>query len=150
MPLSTLEEIRDVLQHRRKHCRDLLELSLRQHQFIDASDYAQLMSTLAQKQRILGRLDEVKRRYPELSRQWSALRGSGLPALRTDCESLIAETEAILAKLLESEKCGTDRLSERREATRRQLEAVTQGVRVNQLYADTSPTLNHRFLNTNG
>ncbi len=150
MSLSTLEEIREVLQQRRKHCRDLLELSRRQHQFIDASDYTQLMSTLAQKQRILGRLDEVKRRYPELSRQWTALRDSGVPALRTDCEALIAETEAILAQLVESEKQGTDRLSERREATRRQLEAVSQGVHVNQVYADTSPTLNHRFLNTNG
>src|SRR5580700_6975679 len=52
MSLSTLEEIRDVLQHRRKHCRDLLELSLRQHRIIDAADYTQLMSTLAQKQQI--------------------------------------------------------------------------------------------------
>jgi FlgN protein len=150
MALLTLEEIRDVLQHRRKHCRDLLELSQRQHQFIDAGDYTQLMSTLAQKQRILGRLDEMKRRYPELSRQWTALRDSGLPTTRNDCESLIAETETILAELLESEKLGTEHLSERREATRRQIEAVSQGVHVNQVYADTSPTLNHRFLNTNG
>jgi hypothetical protein len=150
MPLSTLEEIRDVLMHRRKHCRDLLELSRRQHQFIESADYTQLMATLAQKQRILGRLDEVKRRYPELSQQWGALRESGLPRLRTDCESLIAETESILAELLASEKTGTDRLAERRESTRRQLEAVSQGMHVNQVYADTSPTLNHRFLNTNG
>jgi hypothetical protein len=150
MSLSTLEEIRDVLQHRRKHCRDLLELSLRQHRFIDAADYSQLMSTLAQKQRILGRLDEVKRRYPELSRQWTLLRDTGLPTIRTDCEALIADTEAILAELLESEKQGTDRLTERREVTRRQLESVSQGVHVNQVYADTTPTLNHRFLNTDG
>ncbi len=150
MALITLEEIRDVLQHRRKHCRDLLDLSQRQHQFIDSADYTQLMATLAQKQRILGRLDEMKRRYPELSRQWTSLRDSGLPATRNDCESLIAETETILAELLESEKQGTQHLSERREDTRRQIEAVSQGVHVNQVYADTSPTLNHRFLNTNG
>jgi FlgN protein len=150
MPLSSLEEIRDVLQHRRKHCRDLLELSRRQKQLIDAGDYTQLMSTLAQKQRILGRLDEVKRRYPELSRQWTALRDSGLPTVRTDCEALIADTETILAELLQTEKQGTEQLAERREATRRQLAAVSQGVHVNQVYADTTPTLNHRFLNTNG
>ncbi|HET6325131.1 MAG TPA: hypothetical protein VFG04_10695 [Planctomycetaceae bacterium] len=150
MALLTLEEIRDVLQHRRKHCRDLLDLSQRQHQFIDAADYTQLMATLAQKQRILGRLDEMKRRYPELSRQWTSLRDSGLPATRNDCESLIAETETILAELLESEKQGTQHLSVRRENTRRQIEAVSQGVHVNQVYADSSPTLNHRFLNTNG
>lgn len=150
MALFTLEEIRDVLQHRRQHCRDLLELSQKQHQFIAAGDYTQLMSTLAQKQRILGRLDEVKRRYPELSRQWTSLRDAGLPAVRNDCESLIAETESILAELLESEKQGTEQLSQRRESTRRQLEAVSQGVQVNQTYADTTPTFNHRFLNTNG
>jgi hypothetical protein len=150
MALLTLEEVRDVLQHRRKHFRDLLDLSHRQHKFIDAGDYTQLMSTLAQKQRILGRLDEMKRRYPELSRQWTSLRDSGLPATRNDCESLIAETETILAELLDSEKQGTHQLSERREATRRQIEAVSQGVHVNQIYADSSPTLNHRFLNTKG
>ncbi len=149
MPLSTLEEIRDVLQHRRKHCHDLLELSRRQIEFIETNDFTQLMSTLAQKQRILGRLDEVKRRYPELSRQWVTLRDSGMPAIRTVCESLIADTESILAELLESEKEGTTQLSQRRDATRRQLEAVSQGVHVNQSYADTTPVLNHRFLNTN-
>jgi hypothetical protein len=150
MTLCTLEEIRDVLQHRRKHCRDLLELSRRQNQLIDAGNYSHLMSTLAQKQRVLGRLDEVKRRYPELSQQWSSLRDSGLPALRTDCEALIAETEAVLAELLESERQGTDQLAARRDATRRQLESVSQAVHVNQVYADSAPTLNHRFLNTDG
>jgi hypothetical protein len=149
MPLSTLEEIRDVLQHRRKHFRELLELSRRQHQHIDAADYTQLMSTLALKQRILGRLDEAKRRYPELTRQWTALRESGLPGVRQECEALLAETETILAELMASEKEGTERLTERREETRRQLEAVSQGVHINQVYADTAPALNHRFLNTN-
>ena len=92
----------------------------------------------------------TKRRYPELSRQWTLLRDTGLPTVRTDCEALIADTEAILAELLESKKQGTDRLTERREATRRQLESVSQGVHVNQVYAETTPTLNHRFLNTDG
>ena len=91
----------------------------------------------------------MKRRFPELSRQWTALRDSGMPAVRNDCESLIADTESILAELLESEKEGTTQLTERRDATRRQLEAVSQGVNVNQSYADTTPVLNHRFLNTN-
>ena len=150
MNLATLEDVLDVLKQRHAHCRQLLDLSRRQNRVIDASDYSSLLGILGQKQRILGRLDELKRRYPELSRQWTSLRDSGLPATRNDCESLIAETETILAELLDSEKQGTHQLSERREATRRQIEAVSQGVHVNQIYADSSPTLNHRFLNTKG
>jgi FlgN protein len=149
MTVARLDDLLEVLAHRRKHCRDLLELSRRQNRVIDSGDYPQLMSILAQKQRILGRLDEIKRRYPDLGRQWSALRISGPAAIRSDCETIINETEAILAELLQTENEGAEQLSRRREATRRQLEGISEGVRVNESYRDNLAPMNHRFLDIN-
>jgi len=146
MTLSTLEDVLEVLGRRREYCRELLELSQKQNRVIDSSDYSQLMSILAQKQRILGRMDEIRRRYPDLLRQWTTLRDTGLPTLRSQCDALIAETEAILAELLQTEKHGADQLCYRRDTTRRQLEGICQGVRVNEVYLDTVSPVNHRFL----
>ena len=78
---------------------------------IDASDYSSLLGILGQKQRILGRLDEVKRRYPD----WAT---NGPPSAIRDAPSpqplrgLIAETEAILAELVQTEKDGATQLSD--------------------------------------
>jgi hypothetical protein len=149
MSVATLDDVLDVLASRRKHCRDLLDLSRRQNRVIDAGDYPQLMSILAQKQRILGRLDEIKQRYPELGRKWTALRATGPSTVRSDCEAIIAETEAVLAELLKNENDGAEQLSRRRDATRRQLEGISEGVRVNEFYCDTLAPVNHRFLDIN-
>jgi hypothetical protein len=149
MSLSTLEDILEILKHRRAHCRDLLELSQRQNRVIDASDFSSLLVVLGQKQRLLGRLDEIKRRYPELGRQWSALRETGLPSVRRDCEAIISETEAILAELVQTEKDGAEHLQQRRDATRQQLETIAQGVHVNETYRDNVAPLSHRFLDVN-
>lgn len=146
MTVSSLEDILEILNRRRKHCRDLLNLSRQQNGVIHNSDYSQLMTILAQKQRVLGRLDEIKRRHPDLGRQWTALRESAPLTLRRDCESVIAETETILAELLQTEKNGADQLVERRDATRRQLESISQGVHVNEVYRDSVGCASHRFL----
>ena len=83
------------------------------------------------------------------SRQWAALRETGLPTLRRDCEQIISETEAILAELVQTEKDGAEQLCQRRDATRRQLESIAQGVHVNETYRDNIAPLSHRFLDTN-
>jgi hypothetical protein len=124
-------------------------MSRRQNRVIDASDYSSLLVVLGQKQRVLGRLDEIKRRYPELGRQWATLRETGLPSLRRDCEQIISETEAILAELVQTEKDGAEQLCQRRDATRRQLESIAQGVHVNETYRDNIAPLSHRFLDIN-
>jgi hypothetical protein len=149
MSLSNLDDILDVLKHRRTHCQDLLNLSQRQNQVIDASDYSSLLGVLGQKQRILGRLDEINRRYPELGRQWAALRETGIAGVRRECEGVISETEAILAELVQTEKDGAEQLGQRRDATRRQLESIAQGVHVNETYRDNIAPFSHRFLDIN-
>lgn len=149
MSLSNLDDILDVLKHRRTHCQDLLNLSQRQNRVIDASDYSSLLGVLGQKQRILGRLDEINRRYPELGRQWAALRETGIASVRRECEGVISESEAILAELVQTEKEGAEQLGQRRDATRRQLESIAQGVHVNETYRDNIAPFSHRFLDIN-
>jgi hypothetical protein len=149
MSLATLNDILEVLQHRRTHCRELLDLSRRQNRVIEASDYSSLLGILGHKQRILGRLDEVKRRYPELGRQWATLRETGQPGIRRLCEDIISETEAILAELVQTEKDGAEELSQRRDATRKQLESIAQGVHINETYRDNIAPFSHRFLDLN-
>jgi hypothetical protein len=149
MSLASLEDILNVLRHRQTHCRELLELSRRQNGVIGASDYASLLGILGQKQRILGRLDELKRRSPELAQQWALLRESGPAHLRNECEGIISQTEAILAELVQTEKEGAEQLCQRRETTRRQLESIAHGFHVNETYLDNVAPFHHRFLDTN-
>lgn len=146
MTAVTLEQIRDVLNDRRRHCRALLELCRRQNGVIHAQEYSELMTILAQKQRILGRLDETSHRHSDLAREWKHLRETGQTDLREECEGLIAETEAILAELLQMEKEGTEQLCERRDATRRELQNIAQGARVNEVYRDNLAPVSHRHL----
>jgi hypothetical protein len=149
MSLMTLNDILEILKRRRTHCRELLDLSRRQNRIIEASDYTSLLNILGQKQRILGRLDALKRRHPDLRSQWETLRDAGPPAVRRECEEVIAAIEAILAELTQTEKDGAEELIQRREATRRQLESIAQGVHVNETYRDNIAPLSHRFLDTN-
>src|ERR1700685_687793 len=149
MSLATLHDILDVLRRRRAHCNDLLELSRQQNRIINASDYSSLLGVLGQKHRILGRLDEIKRRYRELGRQWTALRESGPPSVRQDCQAVISETESILSELLQTEKDGAEQLQDRRDETRRQLESIAEGVHVNDVYRDNVAPFSHRFIDVN-
>jgi flagellar FlgN protein len=149
MSLTTLNEILDVLKRRRTHCRELLDLSRRQNRIIEANDYTSLLNILGQKQRILSRLDDLKRRHPELGDQWTALRDAGPLAVRRECDEVISEIEAILAELMQTEKDGADDLSQRRDATRRQLESIAQGVHINETYRDNVAPFSHRFLDLN-
>jgi benzoyl-CoA reductase/2-hydroxyglutaryl-CoA dehydratase subunit BcrC/BadD/HgdB len=149
MTLTSLNDILNVLKERRTHCRELLDLSRRQNRVIDANDYSTLLNILGHKQRLLGRLDELKRRHPELGQQWQILREAGPATLRRECDEVISEIEAILAELMQTEKDDADELSQRRDATRRQLESIAQGIHINETYRDNVAPYSHRFLDLN-
>lgn len=146
--MSTLDasNILPVLQARRQHCRNLLELSRRQRNLIDASDYSQLLSILGQKQRLLGRLDELNKEHPDLKSQWKLIRTTADAEWRDDCEHVLAETESILAELIEEESQSTEHLSRKRDATQRELQSVSQGARVHDAYRDSLAPSTHRHL----
>ena len=82
MPTLDTAEILNILKMRRQHCRNLLDLSRRQRGLIDASDYSHLLTVLGQKQRLLGRLDELNTQHPDFRGQWARLRTLGDPEWR--------------------------------------------------------------------
>ena len=50
---------------------------------------------------------------------------------------------------MQTEKDGAEKLSQRRDATRRQLESIAQGVHINETYRDNVAPFSHRFLDIN-
>jgi len=139
-------DILTALKTRRQHCHHLLDLSRRQRGLIDSGDYVQLLTILGQKQRLLGRLDELNKQHPDLRNRWHDLRESGDSDWRDDCEHLLAETEAILAALIDEEQQSTDFLAQRRDATQKQLQAISQGARVHEAYWESLAPATHRHL----
>ena len=139
-------EILEILKERREHCRELLKLSRVQRRLIDLDNYAGLLDVLGRKQRILGSLDVLSRRHPELKEAWQANRATFDAGLREECEHVLAETEALFAELLEEETGSTEHLTRRRDATRKQLEAVSQGPQVHAAYRDSLAPSTHRHL----
>ncbi|MGE3315592.1 MAG: flagellar export chaperone FlgN [Planctomycetaceae bacterium] len=146
MPLLDHSNMLTVLNTRRQHCRNLLELSRRQRDLIDASDYSQLLTILGQKQRLLGRLDELNREHPDLKSRWKQIRDTGDADWRDDCEHVLAETESLLAELIEEEQDSTDHLTRKRDTTQKELQAVTQGSRVHDAYRESLAPATHRHL----
>ncbi|MEX0703438.1 MAG: hypothetical protein WD069_15185 [Planctomycetales bacterium] len=124
----------------------MLDLSRRQERLIEQDDYAGLLTVLSSKQRILGRLDDIKRRHPDLLADWRTTRDRIDPADRAECERLLAETEAVVAELIEEERHSTESLIVRRDAARNQLEAIAHGSRVHHAYRDHLAPSTHRHL----
>jgi hypothetical protein len=135
-----------TFQDRRQCFADLLELSRRQLQLVETDDYPQLLGLLGGKQQILGRLEAISIREPHLWDDWRRERDGLARATRQACEQTLADTELLLAELLEHERLSTDTLARRREQTARQLQAVAGGSRVNQAYRDCLAPVTHRHL----
>ncbi len=147
MPTLDAAGILDVMKKKRQHFRSLLDLSRRQRGLIDSSEFSQLLTVLGQKQRLLGRLEELNKQYPDLRSLWGAQKETGDPEWRDDCEHVLAETEVILAELLQEEQQSTDHLAKRRDDTRKELQTVSQGTAVNEAYRDSLAPSTHRHLN---
>lgn len=133
--------------HERRGCfAELLRLSREQSELVESEDYDRLLSLLAGKQRVIGRLEEIGRARPELWRLWRASRDSLTGVSRRTCEEILVETETMLSELMERERVSTEALTKRRNDTQRQLHCVAAGARVNDEYRDSLAPATNRFL----
>jgi len=139
-------EFLETFAERRQCIAGLLELSQRQLDLVEADDYSRLLGLLGGKQQIISRLEEIGRGRPRLWDEWREERGRLAPDVRQRCEQALAETEDLLARLLEQERVSTESLARRREHTARELRSVTAGSRVNQAYGDSLAPVTHRLL----
>ena len=146
MPTDAPIDFLTLFQSRRDHCHALLNLSRTQQELIRADDYTGLLVVLGQKQMILGRLDEVTSRHREIISQWQSLREQLDAETRLNCDHVLAETEAILAELIEEENNSTQGIVRRRDAAHSELQSLQQGNRVNHAYRDALAPATHRYL----
>ncbi len=144
--MPPLPEFLQTFADRRQCFVDLLEFSKRQMELVESDDYAQLLGLLGGKQRIIGRLETIGKGRPRLWEEWRAVRDRLSPPERQACERTLAETETLLAQLLEHERASTECLTRRRDQTARELRAVATGSRVNQAYGDSFTPVTHRHL----
>lgn len=142
----------NVLEHlakRRDYCRGLLDLSRRQREFIADGNYTELLEVVSRKQRLLGRLDALKQEQPEVVTNWNHRRHDLPEDIRGGCETLLKDIGETLRVLLEEEQFCTDRLTERRDDTRRQLSEITNGRSANNAYDTPGEEKTHRYLDLN-
>ncbi|MFN0196677.1 MAG: hypothetical protein ACKVT0_08015 [Planctomycetaceae bacterium] len=122
---------------RREYFRLLLNLSRKQSVCVQDEQYHELLELLGQKQRILGCLDELGKRQSHQIQNWPIVREQIPLDTRKACDEILAETETLLAELISEESSSTSHLTTRRDQTRRQLLAVSQGGRVHAAYNDS-------------
>jgi hypothetical protein len=132
---------------RLEYSKALLKLSLRQQELIQEEDYTSLLDVLGQKQRLLGQLDQYTSQLPRLWEKWQADRAQLPGELRETCETILQESEAVLAQLLQNEDTSTKSMVVRRDQTRQQLQSLNQGGKVGEAYRDSLAPVTHRHLN---
>lgn len=146
---TTDRAIFDHLRTRREFCSALLDLSQRQRRLIADGDISGLLAVIGRKQRILGRLDALRQDQPPVLADWRRRRDELPASLRERCESLLQETEEILAELLGEEQTCTEQLTRRRDETRRQLSEISSGRQVLNAYGQPAAGAPHRILDVN-
>lgn len=149
IPISNDRDIVEHLRTRHEYCRALLDLSQRQRAFIVERDYSGLMAVIGRKQRVLGRLDALKRQCPTLVDDWKSERTSLPETVRRDCDELLRRTEGILAELIAEETACTEELTRRRDETARQLQETAAGQIAHTAYGTVQPADEHRYLDIN-
>jgi len=131
---------------RRQCFSDLLGFSAEQLSLIESDDYTRLLAILGSKQRVIGRLEEISRMHPWLWQEWQRHRDGLDSELRAACEKVLAETEDVLAELMQHERNSTTHLSRRRDETQFQLHRVTAGAQAQAAYRDSLAPRTHRHL----
>lgn len=144
-----VKEISAILEQRRDTCRQLLELSYAQLQHIRAQDYTSLLLLLTEKQNVLARHDGLSQQFSNarLQEWWEESRDTLEPVWQQKCRSAIQDTEQILEQLLAHEQQCTDLLTQHRNSTYDQLQAISHGNRVHDAYRDNLAPRTHRHLN---
>jgi hypothetical protein len=130
-------------------CRALLELSQRQSALIAQGDYAELLEILQSKQSLIEHLGQLSRDQSPLQTAWPKQRGTFSAEDRKRCETVLAETESLLAALIAEERSSSTRLVSRRDAAQHELQSLSAGRQARQAYhSRPQPTLSRFDLNS--
>ena len=128
------EEFRSLFQRRHEYARLLLELSNKQQTLIDEGEFSDLIELLLRKQTVLDELQAISQTDPPLLEQWKEKRDSLSGTHRQQCEQWLAQSEEVLAELMDLEQRCTSQLQHKRQATQSQLEAVSSTIHLQDAY----------------
>ncbi|MAT15745.1 MAG: hypothetical protein CMJ46_10815 [Planctomyces sp.] len=132
--------------HRCEHCQILLALSEQQQAAISENQLDELLSIIGRKQRVLTLMEDTKREQPALWENWQTDREGLDSETRQRCEQYLAETESLLASLVQLEQQGTDQLKKNRDHTQAELQQISRSMKANDAYYDQGESPTHRFL----
>ena len=136
-----------ILFRARQQCfEDLLSLANAQLAFIEQDDYTGLLGLLGQKQRSIGRLEELARTHPNLISEWRQQRDSFPANERQACESALETSESLLETLMQLDARCTDIIAARRAQTQQALRSVNAAAETQTAYRDTLAPVTHRHL----
>ena len=146
MTAAAIESLFDALSQKRDCCRALVSLAKRQRVQISAGDLGPVLEVLATKQRVMGRMDEIQRRLTCFSQGPQSWREGIDRQQQRRCQSVLDETERLLADLLEIEKHCEEELVRFREAAAEQLRNTDAGRQLNRAYLDETAAPTNRFV----
>ena len=112
----------------------LLDLSRKQQQLIENKEIDELLSVLAEKQKILLKLEKIEQRLLPYKQQWQTLREELDEDDRQVLDMALSTVEELLSELIDLEKKSEKLLAECREETHRQLDDVIRGNTVHRAY----------------
>ena len=146
MSMLASQQFQTYFEQRRDAFRELLRLSERQRACIAEGDYSQLLAVLNDKQNILNRVSHANSQHNQIVERWHADRDSILSNERTRCDELLAESDTLVTRLMETDQRSTCELQKRRDDAHQQLQRISHGSATQKAYSHEGPTETHRFL----
>ncbi|MDA1013374.1 MAG: hypothetical protein O3A00_02850 [Planctomycetota bacterium] len=146
MPMLAGQQFQIYFEQRRDAFQELLRLSERQRACIAEDDYTQLLAVLSDKQNILNRVSRVHRQHDNMIDRWQNARDEIETVQRTQCDELLAESESLVSRLMDTDQKSTHELQERRDTAHEQLQRISHGSVTQKAYSQEGPAETHRFL----
>lgn len=113
----------------------LEQLSARQRDLITTEDQQQLLSLLAERQKLVDELSVLNQRLTPLREYWRNHRETVAPALRGEADQLVNQAADILRRVLGADEQDARMLSARKAQTAKQVSALAHGRQAFDAYA---------------
>jgi hypothetical protein len=121
------EELISLLRRQVSIYTRLEQLSGRQRGLIAAEDQQQLLTLLAERQKLVDELSALNQGLIPLQKYWRANRESVAPSLRTEADQLVVRAGEILQRILGADEQDARILSARKAQTAKQVTVLAQG-----------------------
>ncbi len=121
------EELISLLRRQVSIYTRLEQLSGRQRGLIAAEDQQQLLTLLAERQKLVDELSALNQGLIPLQKYWRAHRETVAPSLRAEADQLLGRTGEILQRILGTDERDARILSARKAQTAKQVTELAQG-----------------------